>query len=66
VDEVRRALAAEPKRLEATERTHTAEVARVREALAAGHAERAHDTPPMACLRKRCDCIKLQGMTPNL
>jgi hypothetical protein len=61
VDEARQALAAERKRLEATERTHAAEVARVREALEAAQAERGELATALAQTREALAAARAEG-----
>lgn len=61
VDEARQALAAERKHLEATERTHVAEITRAREALEAGHAERAQLATALAETREALATARIEG-----
>ena len=61
VDEARQALAAERKRLGATERAHGAEIIRVREALEATHGERTHLATALAETREALAAARLDG-----
>ncbi len=61
VDEARQALAAERKRLEATERAHAAEITRVRQALEATDAERGELTSALAEAREALTVARLDG-----